>query len=84
MLPRPVDGTPLIRWTPDGRFLTYDENPIGPAKLWLQPVERGEPKLLTEFVSDRIFGFDWSPDGKRLAVVRGLWSANIVLIKDFQ
>lgn len=84
IFPRPIDGTPLIRWTPDGRFLTYDENPIGPAKLWLQSVEGGEPKLLTEFVSDRIFGFDWSPDGNRLAVVRGLWSANIVLIKDFQ
>lgn len=78
-----VAGTPLIRWTPDGRFLTYDDNPIGPAKLWMQPVEGGEPKLLTEFISDRIFGFDWSPDGKRLAVVRGLWASNLVLLKDF-
>ncbi|MFN0110531.1 MAG: winged helix-turn-helix domain-containing protein [Blastocatellia bacterium] len=84
IFPQPVDGTPLIRWTPDGQFLTYDENPIGPAKLWLQPVEGGAPKLLTEFASDRIFGFDWSPDGKRLAIVRGLWSANVVLLKDFR
>ncbi len=78
-----AEGFPLIRWTHDSRFLTYDDNPIGPAKLWLQPVEGGEPKLLTEFASDRIFGFDWSPDGERLAVVRGLWATNIVLIKDF-
>lgn len=83
IFPRTVDGFPLIRWTPDGRFLTYDDNPIGPAKLWMQPVEGGQPKLLTEFTSDRIFGFDWSPDGKRLAVVRGLWATNIVLMKDF-
>ena len=83
IFPHSIEGFPLIRWTPDSRFLTYDDNPIGPAKLWLQPLEGGEPKLLAEFASDRIFGFDWSPDGERLAVVRGLWATNIVLIKDF-
>ena len=83
IFPQPIAGFPIIRWTPDGRFLTYDDNPIGPAKLWMQPVDGGERKLLAEFPSDRIFGFDWSRDGKRLAVVRGLWSSNIVLLKDF-
>jgi len=83
IFPHSAEGVPLIRWTPDGRFLTYDDNPIGPAKLWLQPIEGGAPKLLAEIASDRIFGFDWSPDGERLAVVRGLWATNIVLIRDF-
>lgn len=83
IFPQPVAGFPIIRWTPDGRFLTYDDNPIGPAKLWMQALDGGERKPLAEFTSDRIFGFDWSRDGKRLAVVRGLWSSNIVLLKDF-
>jgi Tol biopolymer transport system component/DNA-binding winged helix-turn-helix (wHTH) protein len=73
----------LIRWTPDGRGLTYAENPIGTSKIWIQPVEGGPPKKLVEFETDRIFGFDWSRDGKQLACVRGIWSANAVVIKDF-
>jgi Tol biopolymer transport system component/DNA-binding winged helix-turn-helix (wHTH) protein len=81
---RPIQ-TQTVRWTPDGRGLTYHENPAsGASKLWIQPLDGGEPKLLAEFETDRIFGFDWSRDGKYLACVRGLWSANVVLIKDFR
>jgi Tol biopolymer transport system component/DNA-binding winged helix-turn-helix (wHTH) protein len=74
-----------IRWTPDGRGLTYAENPAsGPARLWIQPIEGAEPKLLAEFETDRIFGYDWSRDGNYLACVRGLWATNVVLIKNFR
>jgi hypothetical protein len=34
---------------------------------------------LAEFETDRIFGFDWSRDGKYLACVRGLWALNVVI-----
>jgi Tol biopolymer transport system component/DNA-binding winged helix-turn-helix (wHTH) protein len=93
----PVDGkrpvkifsqpiqTQTVRWTPDGRGLAYHENPAsGASKLWIQPLDGGEPKLLAEFETDRIFGFDWSRDGKYLACVRGLWATNVVMIKDFR
>jgi len=93
----PVDGnrpvkifsqpiqTQTVRWTPDGRGLTYYENPAsGASKLWIQPLDGGEPKLLAEFEADRVFGIDWSRDGKYLACVRGLWATNVVLIKDFR
>jgi Tol biopolymer transport system component/DNA-binding winged helix-turn-helix (wHTH) protein len=74
-----------IRWTPDGRGLTYYENPAsGSSKLWVQPIDGGEPIPLAEFDVDRIFGIDWSKDGKFLACVRGLWATNAVLIKDFK
>ena len=48
----------------------------------MQPVEGGERKLLLEFETDRIFGFDWSKDGKRFAVVRGIWALNAVTITE--
>jgi Tol biopolymer transport system component len=81
---RPIQ-TQTVRWTPDGRGLTYYENPAsGAAKLWIQPLDGGEPKLLAEFEADRVFGIDWSRDGKYLACVRGLWATNVVLIKDFK
>ncbi len=93
----PVDGrrpiklfsqpiqTQTVRWTPDGRGLTYYENPAsGASKLWIQSLDGGEPKLLAEFETDRIFGFEWSRDGKYLACVRGLWATDVVLIRDFK
>jgi Tol biopolymer transport system component/DNA-binding winged helix-turn-helix (wHTH) protein len=81
---RPIQ-TQTVRWTPDGRGLTYYENPAsGAAKLWIQPLDGGEPKLLAEFEADRVFGIDWSRDGKYLACVRGLWATNVVLIRDFR
>src|SRR5262245_4923900 len=82
---RPIQIIQTVRWTPDGRGLTYFENPAsGASKLWIQPLDGGEPKLLAEFGADRIFGLDWSRYGKNLACVRGLWATNVVLIKDFR
>lgn len=82
IFPQQLNSSPA-RWTPDGSGLTYADNPIGPAQLWVQPLVGGAPQLLAEFASDRIFGFDWSPDGRQLACVRGLWAMNVVLLKDF-
>jgi Tol biopolymer transport system component len=80
-----VVSAQTVRWTPDGRSLTYIDNPIGEsAKILIQPVDGGQPKQVAEFEADRIFGFDWSRDGKYIACVRGLWTTNIVLIRDFK
>ena len=81
VFPQEVDSSSMIRWTPDGRGLVYNMNPIGPSKLWMQPVEGGEPRLLLEIDTDRIFGFDLSRDGKKLALVRGFWSQNVVIVR---
>ncbi|HMD84755.1 MAG TPA: hypothetical protein VKO18_08655 [Terriglobia bacterium] len=43
----------------------------------------GPPKPVTHFTSDKIFWFDWSPDG-RLALSRGTEPFDAVLIKNFQ
>ncbi len=74
-----------IAWTPDGRGLIYVENPDDDASgLWIQPLDGGSPRQLTRFENDRIFGFEWSRDGKHLVVVRGLWAMNAVLVKDVE
>jgi Tol biopolymer transport system component len=84
IFPQPIQSQ-TVRWTPDGRGLSYWDNPTsGSSKLWIQPLDGGGPRLLAEFDADRIFGFDWSQDGKYLACVRGLWATNVVLITDFK
>ncbi|HVF87839.1 MAG TPA: winged helix-turn-helix domain-containing protein [Pyrinomonadaceae bacterium] len=71
-----------VRWTPDGRGIIYTENPVaGASKILVQPLDGGATVQLAEFGTDRVFGLDWSRDGRRLAYVRGLWTANVVLIK---
>lgn len=79
----PIRSASTVRWTPNGRGLTYRENPLGASKIWVQPLTGGPPESFAEFETDRVFGFDWSRDGKHLAVVRGFWSMDAVLIKDF-
>ena len=73
-----------VHWTSDGRALTYVDSRDGTPNVWSQPLEGGTPKRLTEFTSDQIYTFDWSHDGKQLALWRGSPTRNVVLISDFR
>ena len=84
IFPTVVHISAPLRWTRDGRGITYGENPIGTAGISIQPLDGGPPKKLIELGNDRVFAFDWSPDGGQLACVRGRWAANVVLIRDFK
>ena len=84
VFPQPIPFTPAVLWRPDGRALTYVDTSDGIANIWTQPLEGGEPERVSDFKTDRIFGFGWSRDGKRLACVRGVRQGNLVLISDFR
>ncbi|MBZ5526332.1 MAG: protein kinase [Acidobacteriia bacterium] len=70
------------RFTPDGKAIVYPitENEVD--NLWLQPLDGKPGRLLTHFTSERIGGFAWSPDGKRLAVQRGHTESDVILLRD--
>ncbi|PYV61361.1 MAG: hypothetical protein DMG97_43380 [Acidobacteria bacterium] len=74
----------LIRWAPDGRAVTYIVTSAGVSNIWSQPIDGGAPKQLTNFKSDQMFWFDWSRDGKQLAVSRGTVTSDVVLISNFR
>jgi Tol biopolymer transport system component len=74
----------IVRWTADGRYLTYIKNQGDTSNIWGQPFAGGAPKQLTNFDAERIFSFAWSPDGKQLAVARGQFNRQIVLLTDFR
>ena len=80
----PAEGgfsTHKIRWTPDGAALAYaTETAELTANIWIQPLNGESPRRLTDFNAERIFDFAWSPDGKQLAVIRGSWNHEAVLI----
>ena len=54
------------QFTPDGKALAYPIVKDGVANLWLQPLDGSPRKRLTNFSTDSIRMFYWSPDGKTL------------------
>jgi eukaryotic-like serine/threonine-protein kinase len=74
-------GYPLIRWTHDGRELTYILDTQGISNIWVQPFEGGAPKQLTNFTAGQIFNFAWSQDGRQIALARGSQTDDVVLIR---
>lgn len=69
-----------IQWTPDGRALTFIDNRDGVSNVWLQPVDGSPAKQITNFTSETIFRFAWSPDGKMIVAERGTETGDIVLM----
>lgn len=74
-------NTPALRWSPDGRALTYVVTRQGVSNIWSQPIADGAPKALTEWKADLIYRFDWFRDG-RLLCERGTTMADVILIRD--
>src|SRR5262249_43427581 len=81
-MPLPAWG--LLRWTPDGRALTYIVTKEGVSNIWLQPLDGGQPKQLTNFKEDQIFRLAWSRDSRDLAFDRGMTIKDIILLSDFR
>jgi serine/threonine protein kinase len=54
------------------------------SNLWLQDIAGGAPRRLTNFDHGDIYGFDWSPDGKSIAVVRGDPKVDVVMVRNFR
>ncbi|PYS68145.1 MAG: hypothetical protein DMF69_21030, partial [Acidobacteria bacterium] len=95
----PVDGSSPAKFIPtpahfnlrssipfslDGRGILVKSDQGGIGNLWLQPINGGSPKQITNFNSDLISNFAISRDGKRLAISRGNTTLDVVLIKDFR
>lgn len=80
-----LDTAPLensYRWSPDGRAVLYVDRRNGISNIWSQPIDGGAPKQLTNFKSDLIFAFNYSKDGKSLALSRGTVANDVLLIAD--
>lgn len=71
-----------LDWTSDGRGIVYVDSRGGVSNIWVQPIDGGAPRQLTNFNSDLIFAFDLSRDGKQIALSRGNISNDVVLIAD--
>ena len=68
-------------WSPDGKAVNYVLTKGGISNIWTQPISGEAATQLTDFDQDQIYAFAWSPDGKKLAIVRGVNAKSVILMK---
>lgn len=74
------DAPPRLRWTPDGRALSYvGENADG-SNVWLLRKGSDKPQKATMLSGTHIYSFDWTPDGTKLVCSLGHDSADVVYL----
>jgi Tol biopolymer transport system component len=71
-----------VRFTPDEKGLVYRVTKEGVDNLWLQPLDGAVRRQITNFASGWIANFQWSPDGKKLAVLQSRTEGDVVLLRD--
>jgi serine/threonine protein kinase/Tol biopolymer transport system component len=70
------------QFAPDSESISYIIQENGAENLWLQPLDGAAGHLLTNFASDTIQDYGFSPDGKTLGVLRSHLESDIVLLHD--
>jgi Tol biopolymer transport system component len=75
-------GARQLKWTPDGTALTYVSGKDQSRSLVRQPLSGGAATTVLHFDSEPmlISAYDWSPDGKKLAVTRAPYHSTDVVM----
>jgi Tol biopolymer transport system component len=72
------------QFTPDGKAVVYSVRANGVDNLWYHPLDGSKGHQMTNFSSEQIVGFAWSPDGKTLGVLRQHTESDVVLLRQSQ
>jgi eukaryotic-like serine/threonine-protein kinase len=76
----PVVDWQRVQWSLNGRTLSYIKNTKGVSNIWSYDLDTGSSKQLTDFQTDLIFSYAWSPDNKQLVCQRGANVNDVTLI----
>lgn len=75
------ENEPSMRWTVDGKNLSFINEEKSVENIWLKPLSGGQLRKITNFTENSIFRYDWNKDGKKLAITRYSTSSDVVVIK---
>ncbi|MEW6129028.1 MAG: protein kinase [Acidobacteriota bacterium] len=78
-VPRPSDW----QWSTDSRSLILVDHTQGFSNLFRASLINNSRTQLTNFKNDRIFAYALSRDGKKLAMLRGSVSSEVIIISNF-
>jgi len=71
-----------MAFTPDGKSVAYIVRDQGVDNILVQPLDGSPGHQITNFTSEHISEFQWSPDGKTLAVARAQNTSDVVLLQE--
>jgi serine/threonine protein kinase len=71
-----------LTFSPDGKSFVYSIHANGVENLWQQPVDGGPGRQITNFPGEQITNYNWSPDGKSIAMIRQHIESDVVLLHD--
>ncbi len=74
--------TNALSFTPDGKSVAYIIRDQGVDNIFVQPLDGSAGHQITNFTSEHIAEFQWSPDGKTLAVARAQNTSDVVLLRE--
>jgi serine/threonine protein kinase len=74
----------MPHFAPDGKSLVYVIRENSADNLWLQPLDGSRGRQITNFPSDRIQNYEYSPDGRSLGVLRSHTESDVVLLSDIR
>jgi WD40 repeat protein len=80
--PVPVQDWQRLQWLPNGHELSYVKNENGYSNIWSYDLNTGAKKQLTNFNSDLIYAYAWSPDYKQVACQRGTAISDVIMISE--
>lgn len=73
-----------FRWATDSRALIYVDSTPGYSNLIRLPLDNGKRTPITDFKSERIFGFDISLDGKQVVFARGTTTSDALMLDNLR
>jgi Tol biopolymer transport system component len=76
-------GSTRLQWTADGASLLTNTVASDRANLYRLPLDGTAYERLTDFDDQRLFWYEFAPDGKSLVITRGELSRDAVLIENF-
>jgi len=71
-----------VQFTPDGKSVAFANRENGVDNVWVQPLDGSAGHAITDFQSEQIWSMSFSPDGKSLAVLRGHYDSDVVLLQE--
>jgi Tol biopolymer transport system component len=83
-IPPGADRESGMIWTPDDRGVVFAVQAGESRNLWIQPIDGGEAKQITNLENPSVINAKYSRDGKRIALVRGDFVSNAIMITDFR
>ena len=71
-----------VQFTPDGKAVVHTVRENGVDNIWVQPLDGSVGHRITNFTSEQISSFHWSPDGKKIGILRGHSDSDVVLLQE--